>query len=238
MQLDGTPLPRPAGRPRLPRVDCVCVTCGKPFQTKRSEVARGGGRFCEPACYRRSQIGPKSPLADRVWSKIDKNGPIPGHCPERGPCWEWTAAVGVKHQYGIINVGGKSKLAHRVVWEMVVGPIPEGMDVLHHCDNRRCVKADPDPALSHLYLGNDLENSHDAWSRGRAVKPPQPSPEQYPRGEKHGNAKLTDAIVTEIHRLRAEGWSQTRIAVHVGVHQTHVSRVLLGKAWGHVTDAT
>lgn len=231
MQLDGTVPARKVGRPALPRVDCVCLMCGNPFQIKRSDVARGRGLYCRPECYRVSQTGPRGPLADRVWPKVSKLGPVPEHCPERGPCWEWTAAIG-RHGYGLISLDGDCELAHRVVYAMIVGP--EERDILHHCDNRRCVHADPDPALSHLYPGTDLENQRDARDRGRAVKPPQPRAEQRARGERQGSAKLTVDEVREIRTMFSDGWTQTALAMEFGVDQTAISAIVLRKTWTHV----
>lgn len=78
-------------------------------------------------------------------------------------CWEWTAAT--SHGYGIIGSGvGRANLkAHRAVWELFNGPVPEGMHLLHNCDNRRCVRPD------HLRPGTDADNVRDMWDRGRAV---------------------------------------------------------------------
>lgn len=67
----------------------------------------------------------------RVFSKIDTTG----------PCWEWTAYV-AEHGYGRITVNNVVSYAHRVVWEMLVGPIPEGMHIDHLCRNRSCVNPD------------------------------------------------------------------------------------------------
>jgi hypothetical protein len=79
-------------------------------------------------------------------------------------CWEWTAAM--TYGYGAIGAGSGSRRtlkAHRVMWEWFNGPIPEGLHILHRCDNRRCVRPD------HLYPGTDADNVRDMWERGRAV---------------------------------------------------------------------
>lgn len=65
---------------------------------------------------------------DRFWSKVDKSGP--------GGCWLWTGGVG-SSGYG--NFGKPTKLAHRVSYELEIGPIPEGMQLDHLCRVRTCV---------------------------------------------------------------------------------------------------
>lgn len=81
--------------------------------------------------------GPR-PIADRFWPKVDKDGPIPECAPELGPCWLWIAkchALG----YGQFKVGTKMKQAHRVGYELLVGPVPDGLDLDHLCRVRGCV---------------------------------------------------------------------------------------------------
>lgn len=56
-------------------------------------------------------------------------------------CWEWTAAKQVGG-YGVLNVAGRTTLAHRVVYELLVGPVPEGTEIDHLCRNRACVRPD------------------------------------------------------------------------------------------------
>lgn len=83
-----------------------------------------------------------STFAERFWAKVDRSG----------ECWLWTAAR-TNSGYGRIQLGGKARLAHRVVWAMTNGPIPDGLDIDHLCHNadqecrrgrgclhRRCVR--------------------------------------------------------------------------------------------------
>ena len=57
---------------------------------------------------------------------------------QSGECWEWRAAVG-RDGYGRVGFAGKIWLAHRLAYELFVGPIPVGLDLDHLCRNRRCV---------------------------------------------------------------------------------------------------
>lgn len=93
---------------------------------------------------------PPHALAERFWKKVQKTN----------SCWTW---IGCKNRtgYGIIRLEPRNLRAHRVSWELVNGPIPDGMHVLHRCDNPTCVN----PA--HLYLGTQKDNIQDAASKGR-----------------------------------------------------------------------
>ena len=73
------------------------------------------------------------PLVDRFWPKVDRSG---------GPsaCWPWLAGKVVG--YGQIQSGprpARRLLAHRVAYELIKGPIPEGLELDHLCRNRACV---------------------------------------------------------------------------------------------------
>ena len=78
-------------------------------------------------------------------------------------CWRWKGAKTVDG-YGTFGGGGLpfTARAHRVSWELFVGPIPEGAHVLHRCDNPGCVNPE------HLWLGTAKDNSDDKYAKGRA----------------------------------------------------------------------
>lgn len=74
----------------------------------------------------------RTPLEVRLWAKVARGGP--------DDCWPWTASRTPKG-YGRVNAGGRHGRrlqAHRVVYELVVGPIPEGHDIDHLCENKAC----------------------------------------------------------------------------------------------------
>jgi hypothetical protein len=75
-------------------------------------------------------------------------------------CYEWMGSI-QGAGYGTKWHDGRVMLTHRIAWEERNGPIPKGMLLCHTCDNRRCVR------LDHMFLGTDLDNSRDKWSKGR-----------------------------------------------------------------------
>lgn len=149
----------------------------------------------------------------RFWSKVDPTSPFLG-------CWSWAACVNPAG-YGILRWQQRAQLAHRVAWSMLCGTIPDGLCVLHRCDNPRCVN----PA--HLFLGTQAENVHDMDAKGRRVNRPV-------YGASHHNAKLTDAAVEQIRARRAVGQKQAQIAEAFGVAQVTISRIVTGRGWTHV----
>ena len=82
-------------------------------------------------------IYPRKPLSQRFWEKVDKDGPVPSYRPDLGPCWIWTASIA--KGYGRSCANGKSRGAHIVAYEMLVGPVPDGLELDHLCRVRRCV---------------------------------------------------------------------------------------------------
>ena len=75
-------------------------------------------------------------------------------------CIEWGGTIDLLG-YGRVSQRGKSKYAHRWAWATFNGPIPEGMCVIHSCDNRSCVNP------FHLRVGTHGDNMDDMVSRGR-----------------------------------------------------------------------
>lgn len=87
------------------------------------------------------KIDPVAATESRIWSRVDKQGPVPDSRPELGPCWLWVGTVNAGG-YGQVSFTSQCRLAHRVVYERTVGPIPDGLQLDHLCRVRRCVNPD------------------------------------------------------------------------------------------------
>jgi len=95
--------------------------------------------------------GKQEPMEVRFWRFVNKTD----------ECWLWQGAKVGQGGYGNFGVDKKHHLAHRVSYELANGPIPDGMWVLHRCDNPPCVNPD------HLFLGTRSDNMKDAHQKGR-----------------------------------------------------------------------
>jgi hypothetical protein len=119
-----------------------------------------------------------------------------------------------------------SSRASRVAWELANGPIPDGLLVCHKCDNPACVN------VEHLFLGTHKDNMEDMVRKGRWNVGGK---QRGSKGEKHGQAKLTDAQVMEIRRLYAFGGITCKeLAVRYGIVQGIVSAIVNHKTWRHL----
>lgn len=149
------------------------------------------------------------------------------------PCLEWQAGRD-RAGYGRFGRAGKHEKTYRVTWEIVNGPIPDGVCVLHRCDNPCCV------AGVHLFVGTNVDNVADRDAKCRQARGGAHGAHMHPGcvprlfGEANGNAKLTEGDVRRIFELREQGWSQRRLAAKFGVSNQQISRILARKIWAHV----
>lgn len=133
-------------------------------------------------------------------------------------CWYWlgrTRPAG----YGVFNVGTGSPIqATQIMLRAYAGEPPfPGAFALHSCDDPLCVNP------HHLRWGTARDNSDDREARGRSVKP---------RGERHGQAKLTEENVRFIRKC---GLSLREMQEIFGVSIRVLSLARAGKTWRHVT---
>ena len=147
-------------------------------------------------------------LWDRFWKKVD----------DSGGCWLWLGST-FPNGYGKISSHGKSLLTHRLSWEIDHRqPVPDGLEVLHRCDNPPCVNP------VHLFLGTQAENIADMDAKGRANRP-RLAGEQSPR------ARLTVLVVREMRRLHALGVGPHRLGSMFGVSVGAACHVIAGRSW-------
>ncbi len=125
-------------------------------------------------------------------------------------CWLWGGGVN-RRGYGR---AGKRGIAHRMVFEHVNGPIPDGMHVCHICDNPSCVNP------VHLFLGTHQDNMDDKCRKGRQA-----------RGTHGPSARLSYAKAAEVRALLASGVGVRKVARLYGVQHTSIMKVRDGVTW-------
>jgi hypothetical protein len=121
-------------------------------------------------------------------------------------CWEWTGYIS-PGGYGIFKVGHKAMIASRASYIIFVGEIPEGMDVLHTCDNRKCVNPD------HLFLGKDIDNCMDKELKNR------------------GGHKLTPDEVRKIREESKTAISKVAVGRKYHISKGNTYKVINRKIW-------
>lgn len=167
----------------------------------------------------RKEYTPTSGDKERFESYVEKSD----------ECWEWTG--GRAKSYGKFNMGSpvhRQYPAHRVAWMLENGSIPDGLCVLHRCDNPPCVRPD------HLFLGTPQQNSLDMSHKRRQIF--QKHPERV-FGELNNAAKLRECDVLEIRRLyRETKITQVQLAAQFGVANNTVSSLVRGRSWASVTE--
>lgn len=144
----------------------------------------------------------------RFWSKVavSKN---------QSDCWEWQGTLN-DGGYGRFSVGRLWLAAHRVAYELVNGPIPDGHQIRHRCHNRKCCNPD------HLLTGSAQDNSNDALEAGKIA-----------RGSASPASKLTEEDVIYIRR-NPDGLQGNELAEKFGVAASTISYVRRGRGWDHV----
>lgn len=157
----------------------------------------------------------------RHWAKTFEQRVLASLDRSRGPdaCWPWTGSRDSKG-YERLKAGGRTIKAHRAVYTLLVGPIPDNLFLIHTCpggDNPWCCN----PA--HLRPGTRLDNAHDAVERGQQVQ-----------GERHHAAKLTVEQVAQIRHRFEDGETQTWLAHVYGVSQHAIWTVVRYHQWKHV----
>lgn len=199
----------------------ICKVCGSEYLGKRKAVESGESKYCSIKC---ASSG-KYPAFEERFVVNKETG-----------CHEWAASK-AGSGYGAFSLNGKHIGAHRYAWIKAHGQIPEGLLVLHRCDNRACVNPD------HLFLGTVKDNSDDMIAKGRAAWQKDHSAHvraykaatirRNPNGS--ANSRLTTAQVVEIKKRLAAGEKQSAISTDYGVGKTAITHINTGRRWGHVS---
>ena len=132
-------------------------------------------------------------------------------------CWLWLGAVD-QDSYGVgwdIELSRNTR-AHRMVYEILVGPIHADKKLLHRCDNPICVNPD------HMTIGTTADNNADMCAKKR-----------HAFGTKHGRNKLSDV---DVYNIRASAKSTRKMAAELGVSQSLINHIRVGRIWKHLED--
>lgn len=152
----------------------------------------------------------------RFWDKVDMR--------RTDECWPWKASVN-SHAYGRFKLASyRTATASRVALIATKREEPDGMQVLHTCDNPACCN----PA--HLYFGTHEQNMRDKVERDRCRTGDQ-------KGAKNGAAKITNEQLALIVRRIRSGWNNKQIATDMPIGHAMVSKIRLGHLWREQTAA-
>lgn len=147
----------------------------------------------------------RKPPSLRFWEKVSKDE----------ECWLWNGARN-RDGYGEFCLEGRNISSHRYSWILHYGDIPNGLQVLHKCDNAPCVNPE------HLFTGTQLDNMIDMDRKGRSC---------HPNGENTYNARL---ISKQVQEIRESTLFLRELAEIYGVCMSHISRIKRGKKWRHL----
>jgi hypothetical protein len=166
----------------------ICVCCGSEFSPLKPQQL-----FCSVFC--------------KVFDKVT--------ILSEDECWPCSNTY--FKGYGLVKWEGEGRFSHRVAYEHFVGPIPEGMEVCHSCDNPPCCNP------KHLFPGTSQDNHDDASRKGRTTQ-----------GEKSTKAKFTDKRVRIIRSMSFEILDYKHVADLLGCNLSAVAKVYTRQTWRHL----
>lgn len=146
---------------RPPRKVLARCECGKEKVIERCSLSKGITTSC--GCWQKEVVRAinSRTFEEKLTNKIDIRG--------EDECWPWTGGTDGKG-YGLVNSAPNGETrAHRAAWVHYCGPIPDGVYVLHRCDNPPCCNP------RHLFLGTQQDNMNDMYAKGRRQRrtPPE-----------------------------------------------------------------
>lgn len=138
---------------------------------------------------------------DDFWKRVDKRGP--------DECWLFQGST-TSSGYGQWRYGNKRPGAHRVAFSLSKGAIPEGLIVMHSCDNRPCCNP------THLSLGTQSDNMQDMVRKGRSTA-----------GDNHPMIKIPDADLPLVKAAYfRDGATKSSVAKQFGVSRPTIFRIV------------
>lgn len=191
---------------------CSVDGCENPFDSrgmcrKHSDKARRSGQI--PVVQRRNVGESPRQRIERIGWEVAEN-----------ECWIYN---GPRRRWGYtcVYIAGRGTLAaHRVSYEVYVGPIPDGLILMHSCDNPPCINP------KHLRPGTNHENTQDMLAKGRHRTAP------HARGRRRNTGKLTPEQVLEIRRLHdVLGVSRAELMHQFGISRSQVGKVVTRFQW-------
>ena len=184
----------------------TCIICGKSFEPKDKRIRKPHqGQCCGKSCgvaYGRRRM--KGYFIQEFLARI-----LIGD-----DCWEWQGGRFIKGYGQCGSKNPRDRVAHRRAWKILVGPIPDGLEVLHKCDNPPCVRP------SHLFLGTQKDNMQDCIKKNRFTQ----------SGETHWKARLNWMLVEEL-RTNNQGKSIAEITRLYHLPKSTVRNVIKYKTW-------
>jgi len=183
----------------------TCHHCSKEFFVPKGVISETHPcNFCTRRCFYEHK---KTFRTERFWSFVEIG--------KENDCWIWTGGKR-RGGYGAAThpKTGKQSPASRVAYEITKSDVPEGMVVMHSCDNPACCNP------NHLSVGTALDNSRDMISKSRSLT-----------GEKNHKSKIKESDVIEIRRMYSTGSTCISIASKYGISISTAHRIAIGKIW-------
>lgn len=147
------------GRRKWQCWQCRC-SCGTERNFRPSVLLNGDARSCGTRMCRYEFVAVKVDRADsathihsRLWSRVNKSGPVPAYAPHLGPCWIWTGLL--VNGYGRFSFGSdrtgtkREVLAYKYIYESLHGLVPQGLELDHLCRVRACCNPDHLDPVTH-----------------------------------------------------------------------------------------
>lgn len=203
--------------------NCICQRCGIGFYLRESQIKTGRGKFCSVDCkfpFRHDDT------ADRFFNFIGKKQP--------NGCILWGGNFMPGTGYGRYKTNtGEHIPAHRLSYELMVGPFPQELFVLHRCDNPPCINP------VHLFIGTHQDNMKDMFSKGRHRSGRGCGSAiglfSSHKGTSNGSCKLSENQVADIRLRHSNGEKQNRLSLEFGISKSSVNRIVNMESWIHLS---